>query len=673
MLAILKKGSIIALLASISILVAYASQPDHPPSEAEFHDNAFVDDVRLDSNRYSHPNDMRLVDEAYYIELTNDDELTLENNQYALYMNEETFNIKLLDKATGYVWSTAMDNPNGGSFNGLLSSGIGLEYINLERNYTLRENIGLTDTQFTFTKDREANTLGFDIEVGGFCATRNCARFYPRYLEGDFTLEEMIEFGYTELDVGFRLELALTENGIRVHIPYDSIYDGNPDEIQLSSLIVFPSLGATEMDQIPGYMMIPDGVGALIRYEDKGGRFQSPYVSRFYGDDVGASSFNRSDQQYQLSLPIFGAVHGVDQHGFIGMIESGDMNARLYAYPNGASNLPYNLLFTKFDLKQTYRQSFTSDGSSGAMRIYQGNTDDITINYAFTRDENANYVGLSHMFQESLVDKDIIAPIETEDTDIPIHLQYLMADSKSQLIGKQIVEMTTVDDVMRMYTYFKNNGLTNQSVSLLGWNDGGYSGNLPSDVDFENALGRNQKFEDMIEAITIDDTLMLVNNYIVGSSGTAGLSYRNDVAEGVNRFKLSRRCDYCVYRDTYLLYPNTSKERAMSDLKDYETLGVDVMFESLGSMLYSSYNRGIQTRSEAYDTYKDVIDAYQSISHYSMPNAYALQGTNSYYNTPLFNNQYSYFDDLVPIIPVVLSGHIDMYSQFLNYNSLGTE
>lgn len=675
MSAILKKAMVVIVLATLTITVVYANQPDNEDNDAVFRDNAFVDDIKLDSNRYSHPDDTRSVDESMYIELTDDDVLTLQNEYYDVYLNEETLTFKVVDLETNYVWSTAIDNPNAGEFNDFLSNSIGFEYINLDANFQLRENIGLRETEFVATKDSSASndTIAYDIEIGGFCSTRRCERFYDNYVDGDYALEDLVDDGFNILDVGFRLEVTLTDQGLSVHIPYDSIFDGNPEAIQLSSIIIFPSLGATEMDLIPGYMMIPEGVGALIRYEDQNDRFESPYISRFYGNDFGVTNFANNTQQYGLSMPIFGAVHGVNQNGFIAMIESGDMNARLHAYPNGATNIPYNLIFTKFDLKQTYTQSFTSDGSSGATRIYQGNTDDITMHYNFTNGENANYVGLARLYQEHLIDTDVLTPLDESDEAIPIHLQYLMADSKNRFIGQEVVEMTTVDDVMRMYTYFKNNGLTHQNVSLLGWNDGGYSGHLPSDVDFENALGRNNNFEAMLDAITVDDTVMLVNNYIWGSSGTSGLSYRNDVAEGVDQFKLSYRCDFCVYKDNYLLYPSYSSERSLADLEDYQALGVDVMFESLGNLLYSTYDRDLSTRSDAYQTYEEIIDAYRNIGHYITPNAYALQGTTSYYDAPLYNNQYNFFDDLVPIIPVVLSGHMDMFSQFLNYNSLGVE
>ncbi|MFW5800123.1 MAG: DUF5696 domain-containing protein, partial [Spirochaetota bacterium] len=626
MLQIAKKAIILLLLTSMMFLVVHAATNDYGNENNSFQENPLIEDMKYDSSRYSQPDDMRIIEPEDYTEITRKDDEILENDNFKLYLNEDTLAMKVLNKNNSYVWSTAIDNPNAGNYNALLESGIGFEYINLNQNYSTKERIGISDTEFSYEMTQIDNKLIFDIEIGGFCTTRMCSRFYDMFLEGDFTLEEMIEYGFTELELGFSFEVSLTEDGLEAYIPFDSIYEGKPEIIQLSSIILFPSLGATYLDDIPGYMMIPDGTGTLMRYIDKKGKFLSPYQARFYGPDFGAATPLNTTNEYRLSMPIFGAVHGVNQNGFLGIIESGASNARLFAFPNGAANVNYNLIFTKFDFKQTYRQTFTTDRTGGAWRIYEGNKEDIKVRYDFIDGDDSNYVGLARTYQKYLVENDVLNPLEINKDNIPIHLQYLMADSKSRFIGKQIVEMTTVKAVRDMYDYFMARGLDNQRVSLLGWNDGGYSGNLPSDLDFENKLGSNRAFRAMIEHITKDNSLLLVNNYLIGSNNTNGLSYRTDVAEGINRYKLDRSCDYCVYKDTYLLFPEYSHERAMNDLEDYKDYVVEVLFESLGSFVFSYYDKKTYTRNDSLKFYQEIIESYEGISNYNSPNAYALKG-----------------------------------------------
>jgi len=635
--------------------------------------SALVDDLIYESSRFTHPDDLSLVDPDDFIDISRSDDEILQNDDFILYLNEDTLGLKVLNKTTGYVWNTAVDRARAGTFTELLQSGIGFEYYSVQQNYNNRRNIGITDTQFRVDYVVEGQTIKFDLNIDGTCSDRTCERaFNDFYLEGLITLEEMIEnYNYVNLALGFSFEVTLTDSGIEFYMPMDSISEGNPESVILSSIIVFPGMGATYLDDIPGYMMIPDGSGALIRYEDNEGKFVSPYESRYYGNDFGISTRISSLNQYRLTLPIFGAVHGVNQNAFLGVIESGASNARLIAFPNGATNVDYNLIYNKFDLKQTYTQSFTTDRTGGAPRVYESQDQDIHVRYDFLTNDQANYVGMAQAYQDILINQGVFDGMDTDANQIPIHLQYLMADSRSRFIGTELIEMTTVNDVERMYDFFMEQGLVEQRVSLLGWNDGGYSGHLPSDVNFENQLGRNRAFLALIEKIEAQNELLLVNNYVIGSNNADGLSYNRHVAESVDRFKMELFCEDCVYQDTYLLYPDFTLDRAMDHLNDYKELGVDVLFESLGSILFTYFDDEIYSRKVSLDTYKEIIEAYQGTAQYMQPNDYAFLGLDAYYSMPLYNNQYNFFDDLVPVLPIVLSGHVEMFSQYMNYNSLG--
>ncbi len=674
MLSISKKMLILMVFIGLIFTVVYAANPD---SKLELNPvdvvNPYIEEVKLSSSRFTQMDDLRAVDPDHFLRLTSEDELVLENTQFALYMNRDDISFKVKNKATGYIWSTVIDDPQAGTYTGLLSSSIGFEYINIPQSYARRQNVGVNDTEFTADITVANQTVTIDFAIGGFCATRQCSRFYPLYVEGDprYDLETMIGLGFTQVELDFRLEVSLTENGIRAHIPFDRIVEGNPSIIALSSFIVFPGLGATFMDEIPGYMVIPDGVGTIIRYTDKEGRFITPFEERFYGLNAGVVSARASVTSYPLSMPIYGAVHGVHQDAFIAMIESGDLNARLLAFPNGAANLPYNLIFTKFDYRQTFRQSFTSDGSGGGQRIHQSGFDDITVRFDFLEGEKASYVGMARHYQAYLVELGHLQRLTETRENIPIHLQYLMADSKNQFIGRSLVPMTHVDDIKAMHQFFVEQGLTHQRVSLMGWNQGGYSGQLPSAVNFESRLGSDRDFRELIALIQEENRLFLLNNYVYASNATRRVSYRNDVAQGVNRFKLEWECSNCVYTERYILYPEAVERLALRDLADYTDLGVEVLFESLASMLYSYHKRTTFTRTDTHQYFDRVMAEYEGIGSFLYPNAYAYQYTQDFFAAPLYNSQLNYFDDLVPFLPIVLSGHMELFSNFLNFNSLG--
>ncbi len=673
MLQIVKRSSIFVLIALTAWVIVRAEGQAPPLSEdVPLERLPYLENLLFQSSRFNQPDDLSLVPPEHIIPILETDEQVLENDQFVLYMNPETLNFKVENKVNGYVFATAIDEPDAGTFTPLLSSGVGLDYINLQTNYSLRQNVGLVDTEFVIEKQVVDNRVELTVYVGGFCTRRICQQNYPRYLEGDFTLEQMINFGLVEIGIRFELHVTLTETGLTAHIPFESIEESYPERIRLASLILFPGMGATHMDDIPGYMVIPDGVGALIRYEDNQGRFLVPFEERFYGGNQGIVTTRRSVTSYPLSMPVFGAVHGVKQHAYLGVIASGDTNARLFAYPNGAANIPYNIMYTKFDFNQTFRQSFSSDGTGGAMRIHTASKDDVTVHYKFLADERADYVGLARTYQQYLVGLGHLTPQTPASGPIPIHLQVLMADSQSTFIGTRQVEMTSLEGLRTMVDTFMTAGLSNQTISLLGWNRGGYSGHLPAAVNFERSIGSKRAFEETLHGIQEDGhRVLLVNNYQTATEATSNITTRSDVAEGVNRFKLTRTCDTCVYTDRHLLYPSTSVRLASDHLEDYRALGVEVLFENIANRLFSYHQRNSYTRSDALRHYTDIYTMYEDIGHYASPMAYAFPYMRDYFDAALFNSQLAYFSDLVPFKPIVLSGHVSMFSQFLNFNSLG--
>lgn len=673
MLSIAKKAVLLLIFMTMGFTLLQASSreistvQESPP----FRPNH---DPRLTSSRFTQTEDLRIIEESSFVALLPTDEEVLRNDQFILYLNYETLAMKVKNRSTGYVWNTVIDEVDAGTFNGFLSSSIGFEYININQSHNIRQNVGISDTEFIADVKIENQQIVIEFDIGGFCTSRQCSRFYPEYLLGNpsYDLDRMISLGFINLDIQFSLIVELTEEGIRAHIPYQSIQQNNIENIVLSSLIVFPGLGATYKEDIPGYMVIPDGIGALMRYQENPGRFVAVYEERFYGRNQGITTGRASVTNEALMMPIFGAVHGVHQHAFVAIIEEGDINARLVAMRSGASNIPYNLIFVKYDLNQVYRQSFTSDGLGGVLQIHASSSSDITVRYNFMSEKEADYVGIALNYQRFLQSQGVLQNLVNQATDIPLFTQYFMADSRARFIGKETIVMTNADAVLSSVQQLESRGINHQHIALTGWNSGGYSGHLPASLNFERALASNREFRRLFESLDSYE-LYLVNNYIYASEQTQRINYRRDVAAGVNRFRLERTCPVCVYQETYTLYPTASKRLALGDLNDYQSWGVNVLFESMANTLFS-YHQQQQTftRADGLNHYLEIMSLYEGHAGYQTPFAYSWGYTDRFFETPLFNSQLKTFDDVIPLLTIVLSGQMTLFSPFLNFNSLGT-
>ena len=168
----------------------------------------------------------------------------------------------------------------------------------------MQKNYPITDTYAIYViaadvSQRERNQL--EAMIKEFCPA-----YTYEELEYDHNLVE-----YTSLDknpVQFRLALEyyLDESGLSVRLPANGIrFDQS--QLQLDFIRILPYMGAGS-SEFTGYTMIPDGSGALVRFEDimKTGSARL-LTGSLYGHDYAYHTITGANQQV-MRLPIFGLV-----------------------------------------------------------------------------------------------------------------------------------------------------------------------------------------------------------------------------------------------------------------------------------------------------------------------------------------------------------------------------
>jgi hypothetical protein len=154
-------------------------------------------------------------------------------------------------------------------------------------------------------------------------------------------------------------------------------------------------LGATKRLRTPGYVVIPDGVGALIRYTDDPNI--GVYSKRFYGSDEGLNAYT-SDQP--LFANMYGLVHGHQHHAMLAIIDDGAAHANFNHYGSQVF-LDFNFSYVSFNYRTTYRQ-FLNQAKTSSVNLLQKDSTamDIGLHYQFLSGSEADYVGLANRFAD---------------------------------------------------------------------------------------------------------------------------------------------------------------------------------------------------------------------------------------------------------------------------------
>lgn len=587
------------------------------------------------SNRYTQEEDEEVATNPYvtldgYYYLGKNDVSNIE-----LYANVTDLSFRIVNLDTGYVW--------GSSFN--------YDYFDPENPLYDEGDVGSNVTwQNKFNSPVLVNYfLGSNIKEETFFSAGTTFN-YMELTDGRIGYMSHIKFGVSKVELD--LYVYIDDQGLHYEIPYDSISDNA--NTPLASMTLFPFFGSSKRMRTPGYVMIPDGVGALIRIDDAKGK--SVYSKRFYGADLG---LNLESSESYLYANVYGMVQGVNQNGFLSIVEEGAGNAILTHVPS-QNQSDMNWTYVTYEFRTSYTQ-YLNQSETSSIRLIQDamNHFDIKQSYTFLEGEDANYVGMANTYQQYLVNMDLLRQNQTL-TDISLHLDVLAAENKSALIGRKTFSMTTVNQLQEIIDELISQNVLNLDVTYHGYGNGGYSYTAPNYTKFESKVGSKSEFNTLNEMYGSNVSLFYDVSYPVVSLNNNSTSTK-DMAQTISEVLIQPDEDSYTY----------NIEEAIASLtKDYEDMqayGVDnLSYDRIGNLLYTNF-KAEYSRSEVISYIQQLLEVSDTVA-VSQPFSY-LWFANVIYDIPMYSSQQSKFSDTVPFYSIVLSGYPTVYGRSSNFFS----
>ncbi|MCX5775216.1 MAG: DUF5696 domain-containing protein, partial [Firmicutes bacterium] len=667
----LSRFALVAMLSMQTVwFAALADTPKYLSSNANGDNFTFIDNMLLESSRYTQTdtvdagvlNDYHDTYTLHYTEA----ELAsmgftamLEDDNLKVYFEKNSFSVIVVNKDSGYQWSS---RPEFQGFSGtredntaarnLMNSGLWVDYVlkakvstsNITTSslYTLAETKYQTDG--SYHSENPDQTRPYLLTAGSYNEAKVSTAITSTSSES-FT----VAVSLTTLGANLDVSVSLVNGALDVTVINDSITETS-DTYQLTDLTLFPYLGAAREDKMPGYIVIPDGVGALVRTNKY---YNTYFQSDFYGSDLGYDKYTIP----QLSVPIYGIVHEVGGNGYYANILQGSENATLISTFWGKST-HYQRIASRFNLRQIYRNIINQAGDG-----YDAVTDDIIdsnyqVRYSFLSGADSSYVGIAKDYRDYLMDQAILTPREKTHNDvIPISLSYILTEREPAFIGTAKVTMTTPNQVKDAYLNFDLNGLKNQQITMLGWSKDGFVNRAP----YQFNVSQRSDFTELARRIVRDGNSIYINdNYVYSTDLSTRVSFNRDVARNLSKLKITSGSNDLSNdsRQYYHLYPSSSLKMATDDINDMKNLDVSGMaLSTMGDTLFSYYNNAIYSRSDSIAKYQQIAGLYNSLT-LSRPSAYLFSYIDGYMNLPITNSQFDYYTDLVPLIPIILKGSL---------------
>ncbi|TAH75060.1 MAG: hypothetical protein EWM47_00705 [Anaerolineaceae bacterium] len=602
------------------------------------------------SNRQVHPFPTDNIMNQFDLD---DFEMVVDTDKAELWLNREWNTLRIRNKNTGYVWG----------------------------GLPLTEAEGLNKTWNNFGNSIAAIECFDEAGTEGrYGLTENAVTEYTIHDSGFDCYAD-----FKELGISFTISVSLNNNRLTFNIDDASIAEGKDDILyRLKSITFMPFLGASYSDLIDGYMMIPDGSGALIRFQ-KPTQYASTYAARVFGKDLGIESLAQpSDLQAyrpndyvieepQVLMPIYGIVHGMKQNGIFAVIENGAEYATIVATP-ALSNNPYNRVSARFEFRQKYNKSINRKKGAGAV-VPQEHRNEMSprLSLYITDGQEAHYDGMAGLYRNILIEKGVLQTTKNNSIGVPIKLEVLGAGLRKEFIGKSLRVFTDVEDFTRIVELLHAKDITNISYVYKS-----YTKNNEAGAGWLKKLGSNKELESLLNKIdTFNNRFYLYLNPV--SANKDQVNMRTEAANNLSNMviEVSRNNRALMYDTTYYyrLREVAKRMEAVKSYLDIEHLS-GLALDELPYRLYGDFTSGKErTRAENLTSIIDLVSNLadnQKLPLYQ-PNMYLWNYTSEYYNTPLSSGQFLYETDTIPFLQIVLSGSMQMYGSSLNTGSYSKE
>lgn len=465
------------------------------------------------------------------------------------------------------------------------------------------------------------------------------------------------------------------KDGTSLRIPVEQVVEISEYSYTIASFYVYPFMGYSRAGEGQGYMIIPDGQGAIVGFEDNEGRYTSPYDKQVYGVNIGV------DDQYisavsveaeDVIMPVFGMVHTDSQIAVLGVIEQGDIAARIQAYPNGVRNLPFDWVTAKYTLRFVFNQPMGPSAGNVATRTEKRRDVDILQHFLLTTGEAADYAGLAVAYRNYLIANDTFK--QADDRAFDIQLDFLGIERENYLLGKQDVVMTDFEQAGTILDELKEAGVEKMSVVYRGWQTNGLTGGVPTDsLSVAKSLGGKSGLKKLAEKAAEAGIPFALEADVLSLNTETHPALTFSALKKITSQTLSKPTFGKVYDTLNYCNPATSKSAAEKLISDMTKEGLQgISFTGITQVLTDYYHKdAYHDTSEMAAIYAGIISQANDRLTTALvsPNAYLWQYADVITDLPVAGSDYTYTDAEIPFLTIALSGQIPYYVEYTNFQA----
>ena len=393
----------------------------------------------------------------------------------------------------------------------------------------------------------------------------------------------------------------------------------------------------------------------------------------------------------------------VEKRGFICIIEEGDALASLTTLNEPDAKADYSTI--KVAVTPRPKDKFTLEGADGEIpvvseRKYVGN---YTMKYITLSDAekatadvevyDASWFGMAVAYRDYLTNKGIISKLSSDEitSDIPLYIETFGAiETTEKILSIPVTVMaplTTFEQIDTIYQELSAKGMKNINFKLTGYANGGMWYTIPGNLKFEQVVGGNEGFQELLDKANQtnkneDENFGIFPDfdfaYVKDTNIFSGYSAYKHNAKTIDDRYASKR-EWSATQQKYVNYFEMVVspayfvefyEKLKKNYADKYDGEIGISVSTLGNSLNSDFDEDEPYNRE--DSKQHTIEAFQ---HFDTTygevmtdggNAFTWKYVDHMLGVALDSSRYNFAARSVPFVGVVLHGSINFAGEPLN-------
>ena len=473
---------------------------------------------------------------------------------------------------------------------------------------------------------------------------------------------------YTFKDYGITVPLYVTiaEECFRIYVPADEIEETTSDK--LLNMEIAPLFAATGTKDA-GYILIPDGSGALIRFNN-GKTKAGSYKAQVYGSDKTFAATVDNNTMLRAALPVLGMDCG--DYGLLAVATQGDAHAYVNASVSGVTH-SYNTMSFSFTVRSKGEYTIGEENyNARTVNLFQqekATEGRYEVSYYPLPEGSCDWLAMADLYGGMLLGDQV------DEVESRVNLRlYGMIYKDKPVLGIPVstaVALTPYDRAAELLQSLLDAGVP-AVTEYLNWNNN-VASNRMGGVKASNTLGGSKSFTALLEMVRqADMPVYFTTNALSFSSENALISRFTDAATKLSSFpvelhtfSLSTHKEDEKIAPDYVLTAAKVTGKGADLLAAYEKLEAQASLGDAVNLLYSDYTSNTGNRTALKEA---VVSLLQSAGGtlMSWPNAYALPYAAYVTDVPQASSNLSLADETVPFYAMMLRERVGFSGAAVN-------